>query len=88
MKLNPNFVLRQIAGEQMLVPVGAQTNVTNGLVTLSPVAAVIWEALHDGKDRQGALEAVLDAFEVDPAVAEADLDEFLGQMKAAGLLEA
>lgn len=86
MKLNKNFVMREIAGEFMLVPVGAQTAVTDGLISLTPVAAVIWKALEQGKDRDGCLAGLLDAFEVDAETAAADLDEFLAQMAKIGLL--
>lgn len=87
MKLNSDFILRQIAGEYMLVPTGEQAALTDGIITLSPVAAEIWKALEQGKDREGILKVILDAFDTDCETASNDLDEFLTQLTRLGLLQ-
>ena len=86
MKLKGNFVLREIAGECMLVPVGAQTSVTNGIIALSPVAATIWKALSEEKSYEDILAAVLEEYDVTAETAKLDLDEFLSQLRSNGLL--
>lgn len=87
MKVNENFVMREIAGESILVPVGAQTNITDGVITLNPVAAVIWRALNEQLEYEAVLEAVMDEFEIEGQQAREDFDEFLTQMQEAGLLK-
>lgn len=87
MKVNENFIMREIAGESILVPVGQQAKVTDGVVTLNPVAAVIWRALREQPEYEAALKAVMDEFEIDEQQAREDLDEFLKQMQEAGLLK-
>lgn len=45
MKLNQNFVLREIAGEAMLVPTGEISAKINGFIALNEVGAVIVKKL-------------------------------------------
>ena len=87
MKLADGFVLREIAGESILIPVGVQATVLDGMVTLSASGAVIWKALSEKADYDYALKAVLDEFDVTEETAKQDLDDFLKQLKENGLLE-
>lgn len=81
MKINKEFVLREIAGESILVPSGSQAKKVDGIIALNPVAALIWKALCEKADYQYALEQMLDTFEVSEEEARRDLDEFLDQME-------
>lgn len=87
MKINGEFVLREIAGETILIPVGQTALTMNGMITLDPVAALIWKKLEAESDETTILQAILDTFEVDEKTASADLQDFLGQMINAGLLQ-
>ena len=87
MKLKGEFILREVVGEHVLVPVGETALRFNGIISLNPVSAVIWKGLTQGKDREQLLEAVLDEFEVAAEEAGADLDEFLELLRKNQLLE-
>lgn len=86
MKANDNFVLRSIAGENLLIPVGDAAVEVRGMITLNAPAVLIWEKLRSGADYDALLAAVLDAFEVDEATAKRDLDELLDNMKKIGVI--
>ena len=45
MKISKEFILREIAGEYILVPVGKTALTFNGLVTVNEVGALIWGML-------------------------------------------
>ena len=77
MKITKQFILREVVGENVLIPVGDTALQFNGIISLNPVAAVIWKRLQDGADRQQLLDAILEEFDVTPEQASADLDEFL-----------
>lgn len=81
MKINGEFILREVAGETILVPVGDTALRFNGIITLEPVGTRIWQGLEAGKDRETILTEILDTFEVEPEVASADLDAFLQQLR-------
>ena len=45
MRINKEFVLREIAGDYILVPVGDTALEFNGLITLNEVGAFLWGKL-------------------------------------------
>lgn len=87
MKIKGEFVLREIAGDTILVPVGQTALKMNGMITLDPVAALIWKALEENRSSEDIMRQILEHFDVAEETAKTDLDEFLAQMKDADLLE-
>lgn len=87
MKIKGEFVMREVAGEILLIPVGQAALNMNAMITLDPVAALIWEAIGEGDDRASILNRILDRFDVTEEVASKDLDEFLEQMRQLDLLD-
>lgn len=87
MKLNGDYVIREIAGETLVVPVGRKALDLNAMITLDPVGTLIWKVLEAGTDEASLLEQILDGFEVDRETALTDLRAFLDQLEAAGMLE-
>lgn len=83
---NPGFVMREIAGEILLVPVGEQTKKLNGFVTFTETGAFIWKAL-DGKRTAADIAALL-AKEYDTQSEDvlADVLEFLTGAEKRGLV--
>ena len=81
MKRNSDFMLRNIAGEVVLVPTGQATQQFNGLITLNEVAAFIWKNLDEAGTREQLVKMILDEFEVDQKTAEADVDGFINALK-------
>ena len=81
MKRNSDFMLRDIAGEVVLVPTGQATQQFNGLITLNEVAAFIWKNLDEAGTRDQLVKMILDEVEVDQNTAEADVDGFINALK-------
>lgn len=81
MKLKKQFVLREIVGEAVLVPIGESAARFNGLLTVNELGKFIWENIESAKDEEELLKRILDEYEVDKDVAKDDLDEFLGKLK-------
>lgn len=86
MKLKGEFILREIADEYILIPVGETALDLNGIISLNPVSAEIWKDVQSGKSREEMLANLLEHFEVTEEVAKQDLDEFLQQLQSAGFL--
>ena len=87
MKAKPGFVLRNVMDEHILMPTGDNVGVFKGAVLLNNVAAMVWEKLQNPVSREDLLRAVLDRFDVEEAVASADLDRLLRDMKEKGMIE-
>lgn len=87
MRLICEFIMREVAGETILVPVGSTALKFNGIITLEPVGTLIWKGIECGKDREAILQQILDEFDVELRTAESDLDAFLQQLREKGFLE-
>jgi hypothetical protein len=78
---NENFVYRKIENETILVPIKDKVGDMGSIYNLNEVAAFIWERL-DGEKRLLDIEnMIVDEFEVSPEKAQADLREFVSQLK-------
>lgn len=86
MRLNGNFVLRQIAGETLAVPVGDSALKFGGMIVLNPVSAVIFECLKQDTNLDSIVEAVTNRFDIDSAEATEDVTAFLEQMRSENLI--
>ena len=87
MKAKAGFVLRNVVDEYILMPTGDNISKFNGTVLLNEVSAFVWEKLQNPMSRSDLLSAILDEFEVEKAVASADLDALLATLKEFGVIE-
>lgn len=87
MRAKNNIEIRQIAGENLLIPVGEHAGMVNGLMVLSESGALLWEMLQQETDRQALVQCLLEEYEVEPHQAEEDVEKFLCQLEQANLLE-
>lgn len=87
MKLKDGFMLREIAGTWVVVPIGKRVVEFNGLMTLSESGALLWKLLEAGAERDKLISALLSEYEVDKNTAEADIDEFLSEIIDKGLIQ-
>lgn len=85
-RANPDFVLREIAGEYILVPTGAAAARLNGLISLNHTGACLWKALQQSRTEAELAGALLAEYEVEPAAAAADVRGFLVRLQEAGVL--
>ena len=76
MKLNENFVLRQIVGSWVAVAVGQASVDFNGMLRLNDTGVLLWNKLKDGADEQDLARALTQ-----------DVQGFLRQLQEAGCLE-
>ena len=77
MKITKEFVLRDIAGEHILIPIGATALELNGLITVNEVGVTIWKLLQNEVTFDEIIAAVLEGYEVEEETARADVREFL-----------
>ena len=86
MKRNTDFMLRDIAGEVILVPTGAATQQFNGMITLNEVAAFIWKNLDESESSEILVDKIMDEFEVDRETATRDVIGFVSALYERGLV--
>ena len=86
MKVEKEFVLRDIAGDNILVPVGETALDFNGLITLNEVGAFLWNKLQNDITIDGLVQEVLNEYEVDEDTARKDILEFVDYLKKADII--
>ena len=87
MKAKSGFVVKEVVGEYLLIPIGDNISVFKGSVLLNTVSAFVWEKLQSPMSREDLLRAICDEFEVDETTAAADLDALLETLNGYNLLE-
>lgn len=86
MKLNPDFVKRNIMGEIILVPTANTSGNMNGLIALNEVGAFVFDLLPNN-DTKALAQAVVAEFEVNYETALTDVEMFLQQLKTHKVIE-
>jgi hypothetical protein len=81
------IVVRDVAGETLLVPVRGRLADLQRIFSLNRVGACIWRELEGGKTLPEVRDTLVARYEVSPTEAAADLEQFVEQALAAGLLE-
>ncbi len=86
MELKKEVVLRTIADETMLIPIGADTKEYNGIFTLTDSAVTAFKAIQAGKNKDEIVDAILEEFDVDITTAQRDVNDFLTRLKKYGII--
>ncbi|MEE1504724.1 MAG: PqqD family protein [Acutalibacteraceae bacterium] len=85
--LKGEYVLRQIAGEFLAVPISDKVGENANVVILNPVSQIIWGKLETGSTFNEILDEVMKEFNVEKEEAITDIKEFLNGLEHTGLLK-
>lgn len=86
MKVRNDIILRQIAGENILIPVGEAARQLHGMVCLNESGLLLWNALSEERTEAELTAMLLSAYDTDPETAAADVWEFLETVRGLGVL--
>ena len=86
MKFKKEFMLREIVGETILIPMGDSNNHFNGIITINELGKFIWQNLESSKDEEDLLHKILEEYEVEEKEAKEDLDEFLDKLRQVDII--
>lgn len=87
MKRNSNFLLRQVAGSQVLVPVGAATKRFPGMIRVNNTGCYLWQLLEKDQTRETLTDALVARYEVTREQASQDVDAFIERLIPTGAVE-
>lgn len=87
MKAVKNVLLREVAGEALLIPVGELALNVHGMISLSESGKLLWDKLQNDCTEDDLVSAILAEYEVDKETAKADVEEFLQKIRKLNLLE-
>lgn len=83
---NPDFILREVAGTQVLVPVGEATKNFPGMVTVNATSAFLWERLETLQTAETLISALTERYDVSREQAAADVAKFLDTLLKIGAI--
>lgn len=72
-----NYILRKVAGKNILVSVGDGIANFCGVITLNDSAALLWNTLKQGATKKELADALMESFEVTEEQAMTDVEKTL-----------
>ena len=85
MKLKDGFILREVAGEHVVLSVGGEMDL-NGMITLNDTGCTLWKRLEQEAELSDLTAALLAEYEVDEPTARAAAERFVEKLKELDLL--
>ncbi len=87
MKIKDGFVLREVAGSYVVVPVGKRADEFNGMVHLNETGAFFWKMAEKGCTRKELIEEGFNTYEVCEDDIAKDVDRFIDTLTANNLFD-
>lgn len=85
MKLKDGFILREVAGQTVVLPTGEELDL-NMMITLNETGAFLWKQLETENDEAGLVAALLAEYDVDEATAQNAVAGFVAKLNEHGFL--
>lgn len=87
MKIKKGFVIREVGGETVVVPVGAMSKQFHGMINLNETGAFLWRYFQEEHTLEEGIAALIGEYEVDEELAKADVGRFMQTLMANGFAE-
>ena len=87
MRAAKDYIMREIAGETILIPSGASAQKFNGLITINELGTFIWNLLSEPTSLDAVTVRITEEYDVDAETARADAQAFLDELRKVGALE-
>ena len=81
---NNDFLLREVAGSQILVPVGEAVGAFSGIVTLNSSGVHLWNTMETEQTENSLVNALLERYDVSAQQAAADVEQFVAKLRSVG----
>ena len=85
MKIRSGFLLQDVAGETIVLPVDADLNM-NTMITLNDTGRFIWELLGEDVTEEAIVAAMCEEYEVDQETAAKCVSAFIAKLDGYGFL--
>ena len=79
MKLKSGFILREVAGQTVVLPAGSELNL-NMMISLNDTGKFLWSQLETEKETEELVKALLQEYDVDEQTAKSAVDGFIAKL--------
>ena len=87
MRVSGDFIIREIAGEHILIPVGQAALHIHGMINLTESGVLLWQRLQQDTTEDQLVEAILAEYDIDSDTARSDVREFLDKLRRLEILQ-
>ena len=87
MKIKDGFILRTVAGTNLVVAVGERSREFNKMMKLNNTAAFLWQQMTEECTEEQLTAALVREYEVTPEVAAWDVSGFVASLREASVLD-
>ena len=87
MKLKPDYVLREVAGSWVVLPLAENVLNFNGMLSLNESGVLLWKEMEAGVNKEKLIAALTDHYEVSTHQAASDVDDFVKKLIQTGCIE-
>ncbi len=87
MKISRGFVLRNVVGENIVLPIGLATIEFDGMIRLNETGAFLWHLMQQDITREVLAQKLTKEYNVSLNQAARDVDEFISQLEPLGCIE-
>ncbi|MDF2608761.1 MAG: hypothetical protein K0R92_235 [Lachnospiraceae bacterium] len=86
MRIKSGYILRKIAGSDMVVPVGSNIADFNGIISLNESAAFLWRHLTEGVELPRLVAVLAEEYNISKEQAQVDTENFIAGLQQANIL--
>lgn len=86
LRVSNEMIVREIAGENILVPIGQTALKVHGIISLSESGLLLWKKLQEECTEEDLINVILGEYMIDRATAVDDVKAFVMQMREVGIL--
>lgn len=80
MKIKEGYILRKIAGEDVVIPIGGNIANFNGVIRLNESATFLWKKVQEEVDKEYLINSLIEEYEIDSELATNDVDSFINTL--------
>ena len=87
MKIKNGFVIREVGGDFVVVPVGERSKHFHGMINMNATGAFLWKFFTEEHTMQEAVDALCQEYAVAREIAETDVERFVNILERNGFSE-
>lgn len=87
MKIRENYVMRDVAGQAIVIAIGEESKHFKGMINLNQTGREVWKCLEKGLDLDEITKKIVEKYEVNEIIASRDVKSMIDRLESIGVLE-
>ena len=87
MKIKENYVMREVAGQAIVIAIGKESERFKGMINLNRTGKDVWMYLEKGLEIPEIVNKLTENYEIDESTASEDVTDMINRLHVAGVLE-